>query len=169
VASLNLPVNVDTTYVDDAADPSVALHQQHHDGVHSLVNLFDYDAVSAATLGYYLYVDVATGLISLAPPLSAVQVNLQTGTAYTPVLADNGKVIEMSNAAANTVTIPAGVFTAGMQIAGTQVGAGTTSYVAGAGMTIRSRGGVTASAGQWADQLIRFRSASECVLSGDLA
>lgn len=41
MAAPNLPVNIDTTYVDDASDSSVKVHQQHHDEVHKVVNLFD--------------------------------------------------------------------------------------------------------------------------------
>lgn len=33
-----LPVNVDSTYADSGTDASVALHQQHHDSIHSAVN-----------------------------------------------------------------------------------------------------------------------------------
>lgn len=33
-----LPVNVDTTYADDAGDASVKTHQQHHDEIHAFVN-----------------------------------------------------------------------------------------------------------------------------------
>jgi hypothetical protein len=106
---------------------------------------------------------VSTGkLVARAP------VNLQTGTAYTAVAADAFKVIERSNAAANTLTIPANVFAIDDIVNGSQVGAGLTTIVAGAGMTLRSRGGALISAGQWAEWSIRFRSATEAVVSGDL-
>jgi len=36
--STNLPVNVDASYPDDAANPGRKLHQQHHDAVHALTN-----------------------------------------------------------------------------------------------------------------------------------
>ena len=35
---LPLPVNIDTTYANDAGDPSVVAHQQHHDDIHAAVN-----------------------------------------------------------------------------------------------------------------------------------
>ena len=45
----DLPVNVDSTYQDDPDDPSRALHQQHHDSLHTLYNeLKGSTAVSAA-------------------------------------------------------------------------------------------------------------------------
>jgi hypothetical protein len=34
----DLPVNVDSTYSDDAGDASVKSHQQHHDALHGLYN-----------------------------------------------------------------------------------------------------------------------------------
>lgn len=36
-----LPVNIDTTYADSDAEPSVKTHQQHHDVIHAAVNAFD--------------------------------------------------------------------------------------------------------------------------------
>ncbi len=37
----NLPVNVDATYADSGTDPSIKLHQGHHDTLHSYVNKLD--------------------------------------------------------------------------------------------------------------------------------
>jgi hypothetical protein len=42
-----LPTNVATSYPDDGSDPSIGLHQQHHDKIHAVVNLFDKDATPA--------------------------------------------------------------------------------------------------------------------------
>jgi hypothetical protein len=66
--------------------------------------------------------------------------NAQTGTTYTLVAADVGKLVTTSNAAAVTVTIPPSVFTAGNQINLQSIGVGLTSFVAGAGVTITSTG-----------------------------
>ena len=71
--------------------------------------------------------------------------NAQTGTTYTLVAADLGKLVTTSNAAAVTVTIPPSVFAAGNQISVQSIGVGLTSFVAGAGVTITSTG-VTAAA-----------------------
>lgn len=43
-----LPENIDTTYADDLEDDSVAVHQQHHDAIHDIVNKFDKDAVPSS-------------------------------------------------------------------------------------------------------------------------
>lgn len=66
--------------------------------------------------------------------------NAQTGTTYTLVAADLGKLVTTSNASAVTVTIPPSVFAAGNQINVQSIGVGLTSFAAGAGVTITSTG-----------------------------
>ena len=66
--------------------------------------------------------------------------NAQTGTTYTLVATDLGKLVTTSNASAVTVTIPPSVFSAGNQINVQSIGVGLTSFVAGAGVTITSTG-----------------------------
>jgi hypothetical protein len=36
-----LPTNIDSTYADDASDPSQKLHQQYHDSLHTLYNTYE--------------------------------------------------------------------------------------------------------------------------------
>jgi hypothetical protein len=43
---------------------------------------------------------------TLSSPLINLGINTQTGTSYTPVLADNGKLVTLNNASAITVSIP---------------------------------------------------------------
>lgn len=43
---------------------------------------------------------------TLTSPLINLGINSQTGTTYTPVLADNGKLVTLNNASAITVSIP---------------------------------------------------------------
>jgi hypothetical protein len=71
--------------------------------------------------------------------------NAQTGTTYTLVIADLGKLVTTSNASAVTVTIPPSVFAAGNIINLQSIGVGLTSLAQGAGVTITSTG-ATASA-----------------------
>jgi len=66
--------------------------------------------------------------------------NAQTGTTYTLVAADLGKLVTTSNASAVTVTIPPSVFTTGNQINVQSIGVGLTSFAQGAGVTITSTG-----------------------------
>jgi hypothetical protein len=71
--------------------------------------------------------------------------NAQTGTTYTLVASDVGKLVTTSNASAVTVTVPPSVFVAGNQINVQSIGVGLTSFAQGAGVTITSTG-ATASA-----------------------
>jgi hypothetical protein len=70
--------------------------------------------------------------------------NAQTGTTYTLVAADLGKLVTTSNGSPVTVTIPPSVFTAGNQINVQSIGVGLTSFAAGAGVTITSTGATAA-------------------------
>jgi len=70
--------------------------------------------------------------------------NAQTGTTYTLVGSDVGKLVTTSNASAVTVTIPPSVFAAGNQINVQSIGVGLTSFAAGAGVTITSTGATAA-------------------------
>jgi hypothetical protein len=84
-----------------------------------------------------------------APVIDNAKINLafnaQTGTTYTLVGSDSGKLVTMTNASASTLTIPPSVFAAGEQINIAQMGAGQVTFAQGAGVTIVSSG-ATASA-----------------------
>ena len=72
-----------------------------------------------------------------------IAINAQTGASYTAVLADDGKLITMSNASANTFTVPPNssvAFGIGTQLNIAMLGAGQTSVVAGSGVTLNSAG-----------------------------
>lgn len=93
--------------------------------------------------------------------------NRQTAS-YTLVATDNGKLIEMNVASANNVTINNSLFSAGNQIVVAQYGAGQVSFVAGAGVTIRSASGKLKLTGQYSMATIIAISATEFYLAGDL-
>lgn len=66
-------------------------------------------------------------------------VNTQTGTTYTLVLADAGKQVTLSNASAVTVTVPLNssvAFATGVRITLLNLGAGTVTVVGAGGVTI---------------------------------
>ena len=69
--------------------------------------------------------------------------NAQTGTTYTLVAADLGKLVTTSNASAVTLTIPPSVFTTGNIINVQSIGAGLTTFAQGAGVTITSTGAIS--------------------------
>ena len=87
---------------------------------------------------------------------------------YTLVATDNGKMIEMNVASANTLTINASLFSAGNQILISQYGAGQTTITAGAGVTLRSSGGKLKTSAQYALVTIIAISSTEFYIAGDL-
>ncbi len=102
---------------------------------------------------------------------SPTNINTQTGTTYTLVLADASKVVERNNVAANTITIPLNssvAFPIGTTIDITQLGAGATTVAATAGVTIRSLSGLLKLAGQYAGATLYKRGTDEWVLVGAL-
>lgn len=79
-------------------------------------------------------------------------INAQTGTSYTGVLSDEGKVVTMDNASANTFTIPANssvAYPTGTIINVIQKGAGTTTIAGDTGVTLN---GVSAGSGDVGNQ-----------------
>ncbi len=84
---------------------------------------------------------------TLTAPVVNLSLNAQTGTTYTFVLADNGKLVTASNASAQTYTIPPNssvAYATGAQINVIAIGAGQVSFAAGAGVTIASTGTTSA-------------------------
>ena len=92
--------------------------------------------------------DFTAGQVLTAAEMDAVAtamiaINAQTGTTYTTVLTDDGKLITADNAASIALTIPPNSSVAygiGTQINVMQLGAGTVTITAGAGVTLRSDG-----------------------------
>ena len=93
--------------------------------------------------------DFTSGQVLTAAELDAVAtamiaINAQTGTTYTTVLADDGKLVTCDNAASIALTIPPNSSVAygiGTQINIMQMNAtGTVTITAGAGVTLRSAG-----------------------------
>jgi hypothetical protein len=83
----------------------------------------------------------------LTSPQINLGVNAQTGTSYTTVLADNGKLVTQANAASITTTIaPFGsvAYPVGAQINFTQFGAGQVTIQGGSGVTVVSTGATAA-------------------------
>jgi hypothetical protein len=94
-------------------------------------------------------VDLSTSQTLTNKTLTAPKINLslnaQTGTTYTLVAGDSGKLVTCANASAITVTVPPSVYAVGEQINVAQTGAGQVTFAQGAGVTIVSIG-ATASA-----------------------
>ena len=92
--------------------------------------------------------DFTSGQVLTAAELDAVAtamiaINAQTGTTYSVVLSDDGKLLTCDNAASIAVTIVPNssvAFGIGTQINIMQLGAGTVTITAGAGVTLNSDG-----------------------------
>lgn len=80
-------------------------------------------------------------------------INAQTGTSYTPVLGDAGKLITLDNAGAIAVTIPANASVAydvGTSLKFAGIGVGAVTITGDTGVSINgSSGGSVAIDGQW--------------------
>lgn len=94
-------------------------------------------------------------------------INDQTGTAYTLLSSDNGKVVVLDNASAVTVTVPSGLG-AGFNCSFVQKGAGQVSFSA-SGTTINNRQSHTKINAQYGVASIVAYAADTFVLAGDTA
>lgn len=74
---------------------------------------------------------------------STAGINPQTGTAYTLVGADTAQLVTRNNAAASTLTVPSGVFSAGQSVIVANLGAGVVTVTPGSGVTVNSAVGLT--------------------------
>jgi hypothetical protein len=81
---------------------------------------------------------------TLTSPKINLTLNAQTGTTYTLVAADSGKLVTSSNANPVVITIPPSIFAAGEQINVQSIGVGLTSFAAGSGVTVTSTGATSA-------------------------
>lgn len=102
---------------------------------------------------------------------ATIPANLQTA-AYTLVLADLGKVVELNSASAVTLTVPSNAsvaFAIGTVIEVCQIGAGQVTIAAAGGVTLRSPSGKLKIAGQYSSASLRKRATNEWVVAGDLS
>lgn len=84
---------------------------------------------------------------SLTSPKINLGINAQTGTTYSTVLDDNGKLVTLTNASPITVTIPLNssvTYPVGAQINFAQLGAGQVTVQGAGGVTIVSTGATVA-------------------------
>ena len=96
-----------------------------------------------ATRESFVSGQVLTAAEQNALATAMIAINAQTGTTYTTVLADDGKLITADNASPIALTIPPNSSVAygiGTQINIMQLGAGQVTITAGAGVTLNSSG-----------------------------
>lgn len=115
--------------------------------------------------GCYVFCDAA-GFWSVGFASDAqLQINSQV-VSYTLVMSDAGKVVEVSNGSANTLTVPpnSGVaFPIGTKLRVVQTGAGVTTITQGSGVTIRSANSQLAIPAQYAGGFLFKRGTDEWV------
>lgn len=92
--------------------------------------------------------------------------NAQTGTTYTLVAADNGKIVTLSNGSAITLTVPASL-PAGFNCTLVQIGAGQVT-IAASSTTINNQGGFTKIKGQYAAVTILQYTTNTFITQGNM-
>lgn len=119
---------------------------------------------------------MAVTLLTNTAVTPTLAINAQSGTTYTPVLADgNNTLVTLTNASAITVTIPPNssvAYPVGTILNFSANGAGQVTFAQGSGVTITSTGG-TASAPklrvQYSAATAIQTSANNWFIAGDLA
>ena len=99
-----------------------------------------------------------------------VTLNAQTGTTYTLVLTDNGKLVTLDNASAITVTVPLNssvAFATGAIVNLQQIGAGQVTVAGASGVTINGTG--TKTRAQWSAASLVKTATDTWTLIGDIA
>lgn len=132
------------------------------------------ETASDGTIRPKTLANVRTEIVTKDAMLAASEIttNAQTGTSYTLVLADKGKLVELNNAAAISLTIPTNAsvaFPIGTKIDLLQTGAGQVTIAAGSGVTINSKDGNLNLTGQWSAATLVKRATDTWVLIGDLS
>jgi hypothetical protein len=99
--------------------------------------------------------------------ITSSAINAQTGTTYTFLDSDNGKIVTFNNGSAITVTIPTGL-PVGFNCTAIQLGAGQVGFTAASGVTLQSYGNQFKLIGQHASAALLEYSTNIVNLSGNL-
>jgi len=152
----------DSIYLDGATNQEIVWEGTTADAYETFLR-----ATDPTTEDRVITLPDATGTVALQD----IAFNNQTAS-YTLVLADAGKLVEVNNASANTLTVPPNssvAFAVGTQILVVQQGAGATTITAGAGVTLRSKDSNLAIDGQYASVALVKRATDEWYVTGALA
>lgn len=167
---------LDNSIVDHAAaaDPHAGYVLESLFDANTVIAATSDDTPTARTISEEQVVGRITGgaIAGINPSSVAQQINTQTGSTYTVVIGDAGKIVEMTTATVNTVVIPTNAsvaFPVGTRIDLVQYGTGqlrvaTTSVVT----TIYSARTVFTLATSKAFATIYQRATNEWLLGGDL-
>lgn len=95
--------------------------------------------------------------------------NVQTGTSYTLVATDRGKLLEFSNSGSITLTIPtnaAVTFEIGDRVDVLLVSTGSLSIAGAPGVTVSAEGNITTISSQWTRVTLIKRTSDDWVITG---
>ncbi len=146
-ATVNLAIDAAVDMGTDGSGVDVTFHSATA-GDNMLWDASDEKLVITGTDGQNA-LEVADGDVEITDQLTVsgglvapLQINAQTGTTYTFVLADAGKMITSSNGSAQTLTVPPNssvAYATGTQIIVQAIGSGTATLAEGSGVTINSK------------------------------
>ena len=159
----NFPTSLDALTNPTSSD---TLASPDHASQHSDAN----DAIEALQAKVGVNGSAVTSSLDYKITKRPVVTNAQTAS-YTLVIDDGGKLVEISNASPNTLTVPPNssvAFPVGTIIDVLQTGAGQTTVTAGAGVTIDKAIGLKLRARWSAGSLIK-RATDTWVALGDLS
>ena len=131
------------------------------------------DTVVALTATQTLTNKTLTSPVLNTPTINDARQNLtlnaQTGTTYTLVLTDNGRLVTLNNAAAITVTVPLNssvAYATGAIINLQQIGAGQVTVAGASGVTVNGTG--TKTRAQWSAASLIKTATDTWTLVGDI-
>lgn len=107
-------------------------------------------------------------IVGALQPSTAQAINAQTGTTYTLVAGDAGKVVTLSNTGPITLNAPGSVFTAGQRVDVVVINTGMATVVGTSGATANGTPSLVSRA-RWSAFTILWTSATACVVIGDMA
>jgi len=161
--SFTNPTAVDTL----DSPPHDTQHADANDAIEALQAKVGVDSSAVATSHDYKIDALETDVTNI----NELQFSYQTAS-YTLVLSDAGKAVQMTVASANNLTVPPNssvAFPVGTQILVIQQGAGQTTIVAGAGVTLYSKDSNLKLSAQWCAATLIKANTDTWVIAGDLS
>ena len=114
----------------------------------------------------------STNAVTAGSVVAPLAINAQTGTTYTFVLADAGKLVTSSNGSAQTLTVPPNssvAYAIGTQIIVQNIGSANATLAEGSGVTINSKDSNKEIDGQYAAATLIKTATDAWSLIGALA
>jgi len=161
--SFTNPTAVDTL----DSPPHDTQHADANDAIEALQAKVGVNSSAVATSHDYKIDALETDVTNI----NELQFSYQTAS-YTLVLSDAGKAVQMTVASANNLTVPPNssvAFPVGTQILVIQQGAGQTTIVAGAGVTLYSKDSNLKLSAQWCAATLIKANTDTWIIAGDLS